>query len=125
MLRACNKVLRSQGRIAFVTISIVPGLSEKAHRRAARIGPRSVTSDRSSEQLLTDSGFTEVEIVDVTEDFERTAQAWKRHYSEYEAELRRLIGDEQFEDLNKNRTDLITGVEEGLLERTLAVGVKP
>ena len=70
------------------------------------------------------AGFVNVETVDVTAQFLETAQAWRRGYLTYEAELRPLLGDE-YDELCKNREDLIAAVEDGLLERTMVFGEKP
>ena len=106
-----------------MTVAIVPGLSKSQHRRAARIGPRAVASNKTPHELLTGAGFVDVESRDVTEECLSTAKAWHREYVENDDELRNLIGDE-LDDLYKNRVDLIAGVEEGLLQRTLAYGRK-
>ena len=124
MLRACKKLLRVGGRSAFVTISIAEGLSKKEHRRAARLGPRSVASTRSAAELLIAAGFEDVETVDVTDEFAATARAWHREYTEYEDELRPLLGAE-LDELCKDRRDLIRGIEDGLLTRSLASGKNP
>ena len=109
--------------MAFVTISIVPGVTKKEHRRAARYGPRAVASNRTPRELVEAAGFVEVDAVDVTEGFVRTARAWHEGYSSNADELRALVGDE-LDELCKNRSDLIAGVEEGLLERTMVWGRK-
>ena len=110
--------------MAFVTITITEGLSKKDHRRAARTGPRSVASTRSAADLLLAAGFEDVESVDMTEEFAVTAKAWQLEYLGHEAELRPLLGDE-FDERLSDRRDLITGIEDGLLERYLASGTKP
>ena len=110
--------------MAFVTISITEGLSKKQQRRAARVGPRSVASTRSAADLLLAAGFEDVESVDVTDEFAVTAKAWQREYTEHKAELRPVLGDE-FDELCKDRRDLISGIEDGLLDRSLTSGKKP
>lgn len=70
------------------------------------------------------AGFSDLEVVDLTDDFLRTAYDWHEQYSAHEDELRLLIGDE-IDELSKDRNDLIAGVEEGLLKRTLVCGRKP
>jgi hypothetical protein len=124
VLRACKKLLRPGGRTAFVTIEVAEGLDKKDHRRAVRIGPRAVASTKEAGQLLVQAGFTEVEVIDLTTEFERTARAWLDEYLANEAALRGIVGAE-FDDLHKNRTDMIGGLEEGLLKRTMVSGVAP
>lgn len=124
MLRACKKLLRPGGRSAFQTISIAPAVSKREHRRAARIGPRAVSSNRTPEELMDAAGFDDVVAIDVTNEFLRVARAWQEQYESKEAQLRALFGDE-LDELHKDRRDLIAGVEEGLLRRTLVSGRKP
>lgn len=109
--------------MAFLTIAIAPGLSKRQHRRAARIGPRSVASNRSPRELMEAAGYERLEVVDVTEDFRRTAVAWHEQYTKHADELRSILGSE-LDELCENRTDLIAGVEEGLLQRALVSGTK-
>jgi hypothetical protein len=124
VLRACRKLLRPGGRTAFLTIEVAGGLDKKEHRRAVRIGPRAISSTKEAGELLTSAGFTDVRARDVTEEFERTARAWHDEYARNENALRQVLGAE-LDDLCKNRSDMIGGLEEGLLKRTLVWGSAP
>ena len=73
---------------------------------------------------MTAAGFEEIEVVDVTKEFERVARVWHEGYTTHQDELRPLLGDE-LDDLCKDRAELIAGVAEGLLERHLVAGSKP
>lgn len=70
------------------------------------------------------AGFDDVDSVNVTEEFAVTANAWLRQYTEHEAELRPLLGDD-YDEARKDRRELVRGIEEGLLERFLASGTNP
>ena len=116
MLRACRRLLRPEGQIAFATIAIAPDLSKKDHRRAARLGPRSVSSTRPIGDLVGAAGFEEVEVTDVTKDFVETLRAWFKAFNTNEAELRSLLG-ERFDERQRGRRDMIDATGEGLLQR--------
>jgi hypothetical protein len=107
--------------MAFMTITIVEGLSQEEHRRAVRIGPRAVAQTRPIDRLMTAAGFEDVEVTDLTEEFATTAQAWFEEYNEHEDELRSLLGAE-FDELCSNRGDMLGGLREGLLQRVLVAG---
>jgi cyclopropane fatty-acyl-phospholipid synthase-like methyltransferase len=124
VLRACRRLLRPGGRLAFFTITVAPGLDEDEHRRAVRIGPRAVSARREADALMTQAGFTNVETEDVTQEFETTARLWHREYKTHEEELRRALGAE-YDGLYVNRADMISGLEDHLLERWLVVGTQP
>ncbi len=124
MLRACRRFLRPGGRTAYFTIFTTPGLSKRAHRRAVRLGPRAVGSDREQPELLEAAGFAEVVATDVTTDFLETARRWVRYASKFEGQLRRTLGDALFDEQQTDRTKMIAAIEEGLLCRALFEGTK-
>jgi hypothetical protein len=70
------------------------------------------------------AGFTDVEVIDVTEAFLEVAGAWQSEFLRHERELREVIGDE-WEKRLSDRADMIRGVEQGLLRRVLVTGKAP
>jgi hypothetical protein len=124
VLRACRRLLRPGGRIAYFTIFTKPGLSKRAHRRAVRLGPRAVASLREQPELLEAAGFAEVAATDVTPDFLATARRWVRYASKFEGQLRSTIGDKLFDEQQTDRAEMIAAIEEGLLSRALFEGTK-
>lgn len=110
--------------MAFITITVAPGLDKWTHRQAVRIGPRAVAARREAHELMTQAGFVEVGTADLTHEFEDTARAWHREYKENEPELRRALGAE-YDELYVNRKDMITGLEQKLLKRTMVSGTAP
>jgi hypothetical protein len=114
-------LLRPGGRSGFFTIFIPPGLSKRVHRRAARLGPRAVSSDREQTDLLRAAGFVQVEEVDFTEEFLETARRWLRHSRDFEPALRESLGDEAFDRQLADRTRMVAAIEERLLSRALLV----
>ena len=125
MLRACRKILVPGGRSAYFTIFVSPGLSRREHRRAVRLGPRAVASDRPESELLAAAGLAEVDEVDVTEEFLETARRWLRFSRELEPALRESLGDDAFDQQLTDRTDMVKAIEEGLLKRSLLVAAAP
>jgi hypothetical protein len=124
VLRACRRLLRPGGRIAYFTIFATPGLSKRAHRRAVRLGPRAVASRGEQGELLRRAGFDRVVETDATADFLETARRWVDHASALEDELRPTLGDALFDEQQTDRTEMITAIEEGLLSRALFEGKK-
>ena len=122
MLRACNRLLRPAGRIAFYTIFIPSGLSEAAYRRAARAGPSAVTSRRREQpELLRSAGFTGVREIDVTEAFLRATRAWYEARARYAGQLSQAEGEALFCDRQRDYHLQARAIEAGLLRRSLFV----
>ena len=124
MLRACRRLLRPGGHIAFTTIVVAKGLSKVEHLRAARLGPRAVSTTRPLGVLMKAAGFQGIEVTDVTKDFIETAQSWFDAFAARECELRPLFCD-QFDDRQRGRLDMIVGTGEGLLRRLLVSATAP
>jgi len=124
VLRACRRLLRPGGRIAYFTIFTTPGLSKRDHRRAVRLGPRAVASRREQAELLEAAGLVEVVATDVTTDFLETARRWVNYASKFEGDLRSTLGDTLFDEQQTARRAMIAAIEEGLLSRALFEGTK-
>jgi hypothetical protein len=122
VLRACKRVLRPGGRIAYYNIFVPPGLPKALHRRALRAGPSAVGSRGISQvELLTRAGFKSVVETDLSEDFLITARSWYEGREKRESELRATFGDSWFEDRQADSRVMIPAIEEGLLRRSLFV----
>jgi hypothetical protein len=125
VLRACRRILVPGGRTAFFTILISPGLSRRDQRRAVRLGPRAVASNRVQSELVTAAGFVEVDEIDFTDEFLETVRRWLRFSRELETTLRRTLGDDAFDQQLSDRTDMVVAIEAGLLRRSLFVAAVP
>jgi hypothetical protein len=117
-------MLRSGGRTAFLTIVVSPRLTSPAHRVAARLGPRAVTTTRPLDVLMKAAGFVDVEVANLTKDFREVTVAWLDEYSRYEAELQMIMGAE-FDERRSDRQDLLEGIQKRLLRRVLVTGTAP
>ncbi len=61
---------------------------------------------------------------DVTDAFHESLEAFRAAMDELEDDLRREEGDAVFEEWQERRTNMVQGVSEGLLRRSLLVAVK-
>ena len=68
--------------------------------------------------------FEDIELLDISKYFVSTAQAWYEAFTEREAEVRSVLGD-QYDDRQKGRLELIEGAQNGLLQRFLVSGTAP
>jgi len=118
-------VLRPDGRMAFYTIHIPPGLSPAAYRRAARARSPGVTAWRREQtDLLRAAGFVDIEALDVTGDFLETTHRWLEARTRHADELRRVEGPDCDQRIRENRS-AIRAIEQGLLRRSLFVATSP
>jgi len=112
------------GRTAFTVIVIPEGLAKSDHRRAARMGPRAVTTTRPIPTLMSAARFVDVEVIDATQAFITTVKAWFDAFAQRESELRPLLGAE-YDDRQKGRLEMIEAARGGLLQRLLVGGTAP
>jgi cyclopropane fatty-acyl-phospholipid synthase-like methyltransferase len=124
VLRACRRLLKPGGCIAYTTIVVAEDLSKSDHRRAARMGPRAVSSNRTMRVLMEAAGFKGIEVIDVTNDFITTAQSWFDEFAVRERELKPVFANE-FDERQKGRQDMIAAAGEGLLQRLLVSATAP
>ena len=66
VLRACCRVLRPEGRIAYYTIYAPPDLSSADYARITNFWPAGATRRRWPSEMLRSAGFVHVEETDVT-----------------------------------------------------------
>lgn len=121
VLRACRRLLRPGGRLAFYTIFIASGLSKAENRRVQSLGdPPEIVAGAVPSELLRSAGFGDFEEVDVTEEYVRTASGWYEARERYASELR-LEGEAEFADSQASRKQRLELIGGGLLRRSLFV----
>ncbi|MHA6784317.1 hypothetical protein ACVGOW_25475 [Pseudonocardia saturnea] len=125
MLRASHRVLRPGGRIAYYTIHIPPGLSDRERRRGARAGPPAVASSSAYPRLLRSARFVEMVEVDVTAAYLDTARAWLRHGHRSAEQLATLAPPGEFVESLARRRIALAAIESGLLRGSLFLGARP
>lgn len=112
--------------MAFYVIHPAPGLSPRDRIRAARVGPRAVSTRDPYPVLLGRAGFVDIEAIDQTPGFLDVARRLLSVSRELEEGLREVQGDESFEGYQEERQELVAAIEGGILERSLFVAsVRP
>ena len=125
VLRACRRILRPDGRMAFTTIHVAEGLDERDHRRAVRAGPWHVATRSPYRRLVEQAGFVDVDEIDVTDEYAATQRAWFDISSAHADELGRLTSATEFAVAQADRRRTREAIADGLLHRTLFVAVAP
>jgi hypothetical protein len=125
VLRACRRILRPAGRLAFYTIHPAAGLSSAQRRRASRDGPIAVATSRPNKELLAAAGFTRVTETDCTAEFAATTRAWLHHWDANHAGLAALLGEQAFAERQAERRAQLHAIEDGILARSLLTARRP
>jgi hypothetical protein len=105
--------------MAFHTISVAPGLTSAARKRARDSGPPAVDVRRRVGQLLASAGFVDIEERDVTSAYRTTQQAWFDQWEKRGDELRGLLSAELVAERQDERRRTLEAIDAGLLERSL------
>ena len=124
VLRACHRLLRPGGRMAFTTIHVANDLDASRHRRAVRAGPPQVATRRPCPELVAQAGFRDVLVLDVTGDYARTQRAWLEANESRADEVRRIVSDPEFAIAQADRRYALAAIEDGLLRRSLITAVR-
>lgn len=119
MLRACRRVLRPGGRLAFGVISVRPGAPEDVKGDAEKGRAWFVDTPRPYRELLHEAGFTDVLEHDVTGDYRRILAAWIRETERLEPELRGVLGDEVVDQKMNDRRSSLAAVDAGVYARAV------
>ena len=118
-------MLKPGGRTAFYTIFIPSGLSDKDYRRAARIRSYVTSWRRGHPELLSAAGFSNVEEIDLTDEFLRVAQAWLEARERHADELSKVEGQAAFDQRLKEIKASVAALRDGLFHRSLFVAQRP
>jgi len=125
VLRACHRLLRPGGRLAFTTIHTPPGLAAEQMQRADALGPPTVAEPQDHVEMLRVAGFVEPEQIDVTNAYLGTARAWFREREAAAAELIGLEGEQAFRDRQLELRNRIAGPEERIIGRSILAARRP
>lgn len=123
MLRACKRLLRRGGRLAFFTIFVAPALSGAEHRRAVAAGPPEPGGPELC-GLLERAGFDDVREHDLTAAYLDTARAWLAARLRHRDDLR-PPDPAAFDERIESGRVAVGAIEEGLLKRSLFVATRP
>jgi hypothetical protein len=111
--------------MAFQVIHTSPDLPGRERRRAHRSGPWAVASRHAPDELMRRAGFVDIVIVDQTEQFRATANAWIAEWDAHRDALVALHGEAEFETRQQERRTQLLAVDDGLLHRSLVTGRRP
>ena len=116
MLRACNRVLVSGGRLVFDVVSVPDSL---AGRDDLEGDYGFVATAVPYPELLAQAGFTNIGSKDTTLGYLNVAGRWLGAARDLEPELRIAMGDEVFDDKYASRFESYEMIRSGELGRTL------
>lgn len=105
--------------MAFHVIFVAPGLSEQDREWAVVAGPPHVSTSESYTDLLASAGFDQIEEVDLTDQYQRTAAAWLNESTLAAPHLEESLGVEEFRRGQQGRQEAQAAIEAGLLRRSL------
>ena len=125
MLRACHNLLKPGGRLAFTTIYIVPGVSERDYRRTMRARGPGAAERRSMIDLLESAGFVSIRERDATKPFAKSTRAYIETTECHRRELALEWGAEKFRDSQRNRRATLAMIEAGVIRRGLFTARRP
>ena len=110
--------------MAGYVIHLPDGLSSADEARVDELVGMEVKADGPPAELAERAGFSVLACEDATEQFRTTCRAIVRAREEHEQELRAVDGDEAYEEDQARKANVLTGIEDGLLERSLIVVAK-
>ena len=121
MLRACRRVLKPGGRIAYFNIFISEELSPEQRRNIGKLTPPGLYTRAQQQGLLRTAGFVPIEQRDVTDEFLRVQRALVEANERHAKSLGRALGKSQFDERQEGRRRTLRGIEGGAIKRALFV----
>lgn len=119
MLRACHRILKPGGIIAFVVVAIAGRLPDRDVAEAIEVGPPFVDAGSGYRELMIGAGFEDVTVTDVTDDFLTTTRAWLHEWVDAADQLIPAVGIEAFDGVRDENQRTVDAIERGLLCRHL------
>ena len=119
MLRASHAALKIGGLLVGYSIHLATPLTVGQSLRASVLGPSFVSGLEDPIGLAKEVGFVDITVKDVTPHFRRTCLAWIQAMVSMEGELKKGLDQGDYEDELQSKSDMLLGIEEGLLKRSL------
>jgi len=88
------------------------------------VGPPAVALRTSYPSLLRSAGFTDVDVVDLTDEYRATQRRWLDATERHGEALRAALGDDTVDDGLLRRRRTLDAIDEGLLARTQYVATR-
>lgn len=117
--------MKPGARMVFTTVLVGRDLGEEDRRRAIRVGPSAVETRRDHGRLLEAAGFVDIDELDITEAYSRTARAWLEGCERLAGELATVYGEAEFQQTRVDRRATVEAIEAGLLRRSLFAARRP
>ena len=117
MLRACSRVLRPGGTIAFFAVVIPEDVTDEVTAAVDEGLPGFAASESSYPEMLAAAGFTAITEVDVTEAYRITSARWQDVSLALGDALKAALGAELFEEKRENRARSLEAIRAGALGR--------
>jgi len=121
VLRASHAVLKKGGILVGYSIHLANPLTAEQSSRASDLGPSFVSGLEDPIGLAKEIGFVDITVKDVTPHFRRTCLTWIQAMMSMEGELRKSLDQGDYEDELQSKSDMLLGIEEGLLKRSLII----
>lgn len=119
VLRACHRVLKPEGRIAYYTIYAPPDLSPADYRRITKFWPPASTRRRTPAEMLESAGFIDVQERDVTKQYRKTSRGWLEGRRSRYDELAQAMGEDTLKGKIEEGEAILGSIKDGLLRRSL------
>ena len=103
MLRACRRVLRPEGRIAFFAVVIPDDVPAEVTAEVADGLPGFAGADAPYPEMLETAGFIAITEEDVTDAYEVTSARWQDVSLALGDQLREALGADVFDEKQENR----------------------
>lgn len=119
VLKACRRVIATNGKMIFTVILISPGLSRADYQKGMECGPSFMATEDSYENLLDTAGWRLVNRTDLSSEFFETLRVMLDNELDHAKALDKLLGKEEtLHRLTRTRS-YIEGLERGLIRREL------
>ena len=110
--------------MSFLVITVAGGLSIEETDRALNVGPEHIAAGDGYRSLIEAASFDVVDIVDVTDEYLLTQEAWIQGRDAESVELERLLGVEKFIEKQSREREALAAIRDGLMRRYLISAVR-
>jgi hypothetical protein len=111
--------------MASLVIHTPSGVSAAERERANELGPSHTADPLDPIGLAREAGFAEAELLDLTQDFEESCLQLQEYRRENAEALKVELGAEEYEIQGGRTENMLHGIGEGLLRRSLFKAVAP
>jgi cyclopropane fatty-acyl-phospholipid synthase-like methyltransferase len=121
VLLACRQLIQDHGQMVFTVISVAPGLTGSAYRRAVENGPDFIETEGDYRDLLADTGWVVTSCENITDEYAASCHRQIDADIIHKNELVALIGPDEYEERLAGWRSKLIAVNEGLLRREIFV----